>query len=207
MPSPSPAAESLLGPSFADLPQLAPLVRDGKPLGAIVLRRRDARLFSDRQVELVQTFADQAAIAISNVRLFNETQEALERQTAMGEILRVISTSPTDVQPVLDAIAESARRFCAAEDAVVADPSTAGLPFVPRSMRAFSACVFPVPGGPRIARARSNGASTAIACSSSRSMAITVRSARVPVPACASTPAHSSRTCRLPDRSLRRRRK
>src|SRR5439155_2180162 len=63
---------------------------------------------------LVETFARQAAIAIDNVRLFNETKSALEQQTAISEILRVISSSPTDVKPVLDAVAESAARLCGA---------------------------------------------------------------------------------------------
>src|SRR4029077_5076435 len=81
----------------------------------------------DRQVGLVQTFADQAAIAIENVRLFNETKESLERQTAISEILRVISASPTDVRPVLDAIVEKALRFCVAEYALVMTPAGAHL--------------------------------------------------------------------------------
>ncbi|MEK7861984.1 MAG: GAF domain-containing protein, partial [Chloroflexota bacterium] len=96
-----------------------PLLREGKAIGAILLRRSAIDPFSDRQIDLLRTFADQAVIAIENVRLFNETAEALERQTAISEILRVMSSSPTDVRPVLEAVAESARRFCAAEDATV----------------------------------------------------------------------------------------
>jgi signal transduction histidine kinase/HAMP domain-containing protein/predicted transcriptional regulator with HTH domain len=89
-----------------------PLMRKDRAIGAIALWRMEARRFSDKQTALVKTFADQAAIAIENVRLFNATKEALEQQTAVAEILRVISSSPTDVQPVLDAIAESAARLC-----------------------------------------------------------------------------------------------
>ena len=97
----------------------APMIREDRAVGAIILRKFEPVAFSDEQVALVQAFADQAVIAIENVRLFNETKEALDRQTATSEILRVISSSPTDVAPVLDAIAQSAARYCAAEDAAV----------------------------------------------------------------------------------------
>src|SRR5690242_7902771 len=96
-----------------------PLVRDGVALGTIQLRRTSNQRFTDRQVVLLQTFADQAVIAIENVRLFKELEvrnraltETLEQQTATGEILRVISSSPTDVQPVFDTIVRSVVRLC-----------------------------------------------------------------------------------------------
>jgi signal transduction histidine kinase len=88
-----------------------PMIRNGLAIGGIAVTRRDAGAFADHHVALLNTFADQAVIAIENVRLFNETKEALERQTATAEILKVIASSPSDVQPVFDAIVASALRL------------------------------------------------------------------------------------------------
>ena len=88
-----------------------PMLRDGQPLGAFVVAWPTPGEIPSAQVDLLKTFADQAVIAIENVRLFNETKEALERQTATTEVLKVISESPTDVQPVFDIIAERAARL------------------------------------------------------------------------------------------------
>ncbi|MFO1325593.1 MAG: GAF domain-containing protein [Burkholderiales bacterium] len=92
-----------------------PLLRDGRAIGCITILRATAGRFDEQEVALAQTFADQAVIAIQNARLFRETNEALERQTATAEVLRVISESPTDVQPVLDAVAERAGILCRAD--------------------------------------------------------------------------------------------
>ncbi|HUP94879.1 MAG TPA: GAF domain-containing protein, partial [Burkholderiales bacterium] len=89
-----------------------PLLRDDQLFGVISIWRYEKRLFSERQISMVNTFAAQAVIAIENVRLFNETKESLERQTAISEVLRVISTTPSDVSPVLGAVAERATRLC-----------------------------------------------------------------------------------------------
>ena len=96
-----------------------PMMKDGEPIGGISVNRPVAGNFTEHQTNLLKTFADQAVIAIENVRLFNETTEALERQTATSEVLNVIARSPSDVQPVLDAVAESAARLCGASDALI----------------------------------------------------------------------------------------
>jgi len=96
-----------------------PMVREGQPVGVITLARVEPGAFSDREVRLLQSFAAQAVIAVENVRLFTELRESLDQQTATADILRVIAQSPTNVAPVLEAVAKAALRFCGAEDVAI----------------------------------------------------------------------------------------
>ena len=97
----------------------APMLWEDRGVGSILVARSPPRPFSDREQALLQSFADQAAIAIENARLFQKTQEALRQQTATSDILRVIASAPGDLQPVLDMLVETACRLCGAYDAVV----------------------------------------------------------------------------------------
>ncbi|HEU4924241.1 MAG TPA: GAF domain-containing protein, partial [Burkholderiales bacterium] len=103
-----------------------PLLREKQALGAILLRRMEVRPFTEKQIALLKTFADQAAIAIENVRLFNETRESLERQTATAEVLKTISRSTFDLDTVLQALLDNAARLGGAEQAVMLRPDAAG---------------------------------------------------------------------------------
>ena len=143
-----------------------PMRREGALIGVIAMWRTEVQPFTDKQVELIETFADQAVIAIENVRLFTELEarnrdltESLDQQTATSEILQVISSSPTDVQPTFESIATNARRLCEAAHAMVfrfdgelihlAAHANLG----PEQLAAIRS-VFPIPPGQRSVTAR-----------------------------------------------------
>jgi GAF domain-containing protein len=105
---------------------VVPMLKENEPIGVFGIYRQEVRSFTDKQITLVQNFAAQAVIAIENTRLLNELRrrttdltESLEQQTATADVLRVISSSPTDIQPVLEAIVRTAGKLCDAEYAIL----------------------------------------------------------------------------------------
>src|SRR5207253_3772788 len=94
---------------------VVPMLREDRVIGSFAMNRGEVRPFGDQEIRLVETFARQAVIAIENVRLFNETKEALEQQTAVADVLKTISRSAFDLQPVLDVVLENAVRLAGAD--------------------------------------------------------------------------------------------
>jgi signal transduction histidine kinase len=114
----------------------APMLQENNVIGTISVSRATPGLFTEKQIAILKTFADQAVIAIENVRLFREISEALERQTATSEVLKVISRSTFDLEPVLESLVESARKLCGADRATIsrADKDGNYVPVIERAL-------------------------------------------------------------------------
>ena len=126
------------------------MLRDGRPVGAITIARSETGVFPPRQIELLQTFADQAAIAIENTRLFNETNESLKRQTATSDVLKAISRTTFDLDAVLQTLIENATRLAGASQGFVFrfDGERAHLAFSYNAPAAYKALIAANPIAP-----------------------------------------------------------